>query len=238
MDWTIFTSPLAGLLGVLVGTAISSSTTRRTHKERIAADQALAERKIAADIDLAERKFKFDSDLAERKFHYDRAFNDHKRRVDLAEQAIAAFYEARDVLDFSRSRFLGAGEGKSRPKVEGESEKVRERRELYFIPIERINTENALFARLLAMRYSFAAHFGQDAAGPFNAILQARNEIISAASILIQTVSEFGQDSIEMRNVLGWGPAERPNKLDREIADAVAAIEEICRPVLSQQPPS
>jgi hypothetical protein len=217
MDWTIFTSPLAGLLGVLVGTAISSSTTRRTHKERIAADQALAERKIAADIDLAERKFKFDSDLAERKFHYDRAFNDHKRRVDLAEQAIAAFYEARDVLDFSRSRFLGAGEGKSRPKV---------------------NTENALFARLLAMRYSFAAHFGQDAAGPFNAILQARNEIISAASILIQTVSEFGQDSIEMRNVLGWGPAERPNKLDREIADAVAAIEEICRPVLSQQPPS
>src|SRR5580704_7746276 len=90
MDLSFFTTPtgiaiiaagssfVAGLLGPL----ISSSAVRATHKQRLAADEALAERKL-----------EFDKELAERKFRYDRDLHDHKRRVELAEQALTAFYE-------------------------------------------------------------------------------------------------------------------------------------------------
>jgi hypothetical protein len=234
-------SIVAGIVAAVVSltvAGISQVSGWVMHGRRIAADRDLAERKFKFDSDLAERKVNADIALAEKKLVLDQELALSKRRHELAEQALAVFYQAKDALDFSRSRMLTSDEGKSLPKLEGESEKLRERRELYFIPIERLNAESDLFSRLFAMRYSFAAHFGQSTAGPFNGILQARNQIVSAATILIQTVSEFGQDSIELRNVLGWGPAERPNKIDHEITSAVAAMEEICRPVLSQRPSS
>ena len=56
MDLAVLTPSLAGLFGVLVGAGISSWTQRSTHKDRLAADRELAERKITADIALAERK--------------------------------------------------------------------------------------------------------------------------------------------------------------------------------------
>jgi hypothetical protein len=74
MDLTVLTPSLAGLVGVLVGAGISSWTQRSTHKDRLAADRELAERKITADIALAERKLNADIALAEKKLSLDRAF--------------------------------------------------------------------------------------------------------------------------------------------------------------------
>ncbi|MGA8169400.1 MAG: hypothetical protein WB816_00965 [Methylocystis sp.] len=76
--WTPQTvSALTGLGGVAVGALI----TWLGLGKRIAADQLLAQ-----------QKFDFDNVLAERKFNYDRDLHDHKRRVELAEQALIAFY--------------------------------------------------------------------------------------------------------------------------------------------------
>src|SRR5438309_2262342 len=115
MDWSFlsrpeFLAPTAGLVGVLIGSGISAWATRSTHRERLAADQKLAE-----------RKFELDKDLAERKFRYDRNLHDHKRRVELAEQALVAVYEARDVFVSVRSRGIFRGEGDSRRTADGES---------------------------------------------------------------------------------------------------------------------
>jgi hypothetical protein len=59
--------------------------------------------KLAFDQKLAERKFEFEKELAERWFKYDRDLHDHKRRIELAEEVLADFYKAREILLEARS---------------------------------------------------------------------------------------------------------------------------------------
>jgi hypothetical protein len=100
----------AGLGGVAMGSLVSWGVQTQ-----------LLGRRIEADKTLAQRKFDFDREIAERKFKYDRELHDHKRRMELAEQGLIAFYEARDVFIRVRSRGIFGGEGSSRTSAPGET---------------------------------------------------------------------------------------------------------------------
>jgi hypothetical protein len=161
-----------------------------------------------------------------------------KRKADLAEQALTAAYEARDVFVVARSRGFLGGEGDSRKERPGEGEAQQKMRNTYFIPIERLTREKELFARLQSLRYAFAAHFGDHAMSPFDEIRQVRAEIISSASILIEITANDGRilhlgGGEALLNVLGWGPAERPDDIDRKIEKAFQDIKSLCHPVLT-----
>lgn len=175
---------LTGFVGVIVGSLIAWGVQARLLGRRIKADEALAERKFDYDKKLAERKFDFDNAIAERKFKYDRELHDHKRKTELAEQGFIAFHEARDAFVWVRSPASFAGEGTSRKPAPGETATQQERRNTYFIPIERLNRDRALFAKLQSLRYAFAAHFGESAIEPFRAISDVHNHIQSSASVL------------------------------------------------------
>ena len=166
-----------------------------------------------------------------------------KRRADLAEQALIAFYEARDVFLWVRSRGIFGAEGSSRTPVPGETPTQQEQRNTYFIPIERLTREKTLFAKIQSLRYAFAAHFGESAIEPFNAISGAHTQIQSAASVLIKITpadddigGAFARDAPPLLNLLGWGMAARPDDIDRKIDKAVQDMENLCRPVLSGTP--
>lgn len=194
-------------------------------------------RRIDADETLAQRKFEFDKEIAERKFKYDRELHDHKRKTELAEQGLTGFYEAARVFAWVRSRGILGNEGSSRAPEAGETKTQQERRNTYFIPIERLTREKTLFAKLDSLRYAFAAHFGATAIEPFNAINEVQNEIISAASVLIKITYDVDVSDLHDRgalaNALGWGMAQRPDDIDRKIEKAVQDIETLCRAVLS-----
>jgi hypothetical protein len=195
--------------------------------------ESLAGQKAAADIALAQKKFDLDLALAS-----------WKRRHELAEQALNSVYQARDVFNWARSRGILGGEGHSRPATEGESSKQRDRRNIYFVPIERLTREKELFGRLQVLRYAFAAHFGDEPSKAFGVLAEVHNSITNAASILIQMADYEDDDrqSVErlmpLRNALGWGTADRPDESDRKIAEAVATIETACRPVLEGKVPA
>jgi hypothetical protein len=199
-------------------------------------------RRIEADETLAQRRFDFDREIAERKFKYDRELHDHKRRMELAEQGLTAFYEARDVFIWVRSRGIFGGEGSSRTPAPGETATQEEKRNTYFIPIERLSREKTLFAKIQSLRYAFTAHFGERAIEPFAAVWGVHNEIQSAASILIQiTGGDDFEGALErsappLLDSWGWGMAERPDDIDRKIEKAVQDIEKLCCPVLSGAP--
>jgi hypothetical protein len=165
-----------------------------------------------------------------------------KRKAELAEQALTAAYEVRDVFVWVRSRGIFGGEGSSRKPAENESKTQQEKRNTYFIPIERLTREKELFARLQSLRYAFAAHFGEPGIAPFQAIWGAHNDIMTAASVLIQITFDHDDDSAfrgsaePFLNTLGWGPAARPDEIERKIETAVRDIEALCRPVLSGKP--
>jgi hypothetical protein len=167
-----------------------------------------------------------------------------KRKTELAEQALIAFYEARDVFLWVRSRGIFGGEGGSRTPADGESKTQQEKRNTYFIPIERLTREKELFARIQSLRYAFAAHFGEAVGGAFQAIWDIHNDIGSSASVLIHITHDDSdhvgafQDSAEpLLKTIGWGPADRPDDIDRKIDRAVQEIEKVCRPVLTGSSP-
>ena len=159
-----------------------------------------------------------------------------KRKAELAEQALVAFYEARDVFVLVRSRGLFGGEGDSRTPTGGESKTQQEKRNTYFIPIERLTRHKEVFARLQTLRYAFAAQFGEAARQPFDALWSVHGEISSSASVLIQmTLDDDRQDDRQdaLLNKIGWGTGTRPDDMDHKIEKAVQDIEKVCRPVLA-----
>ena len=245
MDWTSFIGPTvaAAAIAALVSVALAERRLKgdfRLAERKIAADLALAERKFELDQRLAERKVDLDGALAEKKLELDRALAMWRRRYELAEQLLTVAYEARDALTWSRARVVFSGEGETRHATEGESEKLQERRNSYFVPVERLSRDAKSFATLQTLRYTVAAHFGQDAAKAVGAITEAHHEIVSTAGLLIQLASaddspSTAQNLIPLRERL-WG--QRPDAMDRKIEEAVAALEAICRPVLSEKPPT
>ncbi|PZR93787.1 MAG: hypothetical protein DLM68_00525 [Hyphomicrobiales bacterium] len=92
MEW--ITEHWTTLIGpAVVAAAISSIVTVIGFFITTGAAKAMHHEKLAFDQKLAERKFEFDKELAGRRFKYDRDLHDHKRRVELAEEVLAAIQE-------------------------------------------------------------------------------------------------------------------------------------------------
>jgi hypothetical protein len=238
MDLTVLTPSLAGLIGVLVGAGISSWTQRSTHKDRLAADRELAERKITADIALAERKLNADIALAEKKLSLDRAFAGWTRKTEFAEQVLADFYEAQRIIGEARSPGTARDEGVTRQKWDDETEEETRTLNAYFVAAERLNSKQEFFAQLHARRYRFLAYFGRDAAKPYDDLHKIYAEILVAVRMLIVTHRQrdmgFTPQTIpQLKTTIGWGLPENdpiPARLDR----IVEAIEKTCQPVIQE----
>jgi hypothetical protein len=161
MNWNELIGP------AVVAAVISGLVVWLTSIRRFAVDRQLAERKIAADIALAEKKLALDQALVI-----------WRRRYELAEQILTTAYEARDILVWVRAPVQLAGEGETRKAADGENDKLRERRNSYFVPIERLARETKTFSTLQTLRYAAAAHFGQDSAKcPSRKFLNRRNRL-------------------------------------------------------------
>ena len=148
-----------------------------------------------------------------------------KRKAELAEQALISFNQAREVLRFVRTPVHLSEAGS------------------HLIPIQRLDREKELFAKIQTQRYSFAAVFGPESTQPFDSLLEVHRRMVAAALTLSQMQSatgtmEYPNDSTtELNNTLGWGPRKRPDVIDKKIDEAIEAMEAICRPVLSESPP-
>lgn len=93
-----------------------------------------------------------------------------KRRIDLAEEVLALFYEARDVIAAVLSPLGYAGElGSLPPRERGLNEEPwqSEALDAAHLRIGRYMMRHELFARIHALRYRFQAQNGRDAAKPF-----------------------------------------------------------------------
>jgi hypothetical protein len=218
----------------LIVAALNQLSLRSVHRQRLNFDHKQADRRARAEIALAEKKLALD-----------RALVGWKRRVELAEQALTGMYEVRDVFSWVRARVVFLGEGETREPDHEESAKVKARRDRYCIPIERLQRDKELFARLHSQRYAFAAYFGPEAVQPFIAISEVHQGIMGAASVLIQMAhhedvsgSAYNDDGLaELKDTIGWGVATRPDDIDKKIEAAIKAIETICSSILTELPP-
>lgn len=211
----------------IVGYRMSAATAKVLHSERLQFDK-----------DQAERKFEFDKSLAQAKFDFDRAQLIHERRFELAESLLADAYRARDILRVSRSQHSFETEGKTRRSSSSETDRMKELRDNYFIPVESIHKEREFLGQFFAKRYSAASHFGEKASECFDEFFAAFNYVQVASHMLIASAGFSNNEQRfldEMQSDLWIGYAKATKLEDRvetKINSVVAMMEALCRPAL------
>ena len=172
-----------------------------------------------------------------------------KRRIDLAEEVLVRFYEARDAVRAIRNPFAFAGEGSSRQAGEREAPDEKQILDQAFVAFERYEKHSDLFNQLQSLRYRFMAQFGVDAVQPFDDLSRALNEIFISARMLgryywrernrpNRRTEEEAQQRVaetERHEAVFWQTAEDDDIATR-VDRAVARIEEISNDVIRREP--
>ena len=107
-----------------------------------------------------------------------------KRKYELAEEVLALFYQAKDVISIMRSPFGHSEEGKTRKRAGNESEEITEALDRAYTTIERYENNKEPFAKLRALKYRSISVFGNEIEKPFNDLFKLCNRIMQAALIL------------------------------------------------------
>lgn len=107
-----------------------------------------------------------------------------KRKIELAEEVLSLFYEARDVISYIRSPFGQVGEGSTRNAAPNESPEEKQINDNAYVVFERYNKRQDLFNKLYSMRYRYMAQFGKDSAKPFDDLNKIVKDIFISARML------------------------------------------------------
>ena len=107
-----------------------------------------------------------------------------KRKLELAEEVLALFYEARDAIRYIRNPSGYVGEGSTRNAAPNESPEEKQISDNAYVVFERYNKRQDLFNKLYSMRYRYMAQFGKDSAKPFDDLNKIVNDIFISARML------------------------------------------------------
>lgn len=163
-----------------------------------------------------------------------------QRRIDLAEQVLDLFRQAREDISYIRSPFSFAGEGSTRVRGQGETEADAELLDRAFVAIERMRAKQETFAKLYALRHRFELYFGVAAARPFGELNAIMNEIRLAASQLSrywrdQGRKEFAEGEFEKHlekmhkaEAVFWEGSEDPDPIAPRLAAMIGSIDSTC----------
>ena len=165
-----------------------------------------------------------------------------KRRIELAEDVLALFYEAQDAIREIRNPFSFGGEGKTRKHGDLELEEETKILDQAYVVFERYQKREKLFAELRSIRYRFMATFGYKAGEPFVELNKILNEIFSSAHILgtyywqrqgrVSMSEEEFQKHLEQmykQEAIFWFMGEEKDEITPRVQSAVERIEEITR---------
>jgi hypothetical protein len=165
-----------------------------------------------------------------------------RKKADIAEQTLAAFYEVRDIIRAARQPGGFDYEGRSRQPIEGETVQEAKYRNAVYVPAERLFKENEFFARLEASKYRFMTLFGVESAKPFDTIKKVRNQILISSEMLIRSYKggpteapkDLRPSIAEWERDIGIG-LTGDDPLADEVEAAIAEVEGRCRASLTGQ---
>ena len=161
-----------------------------------------------------------------------------KRKLELAEEVLALFYEARDAIRYIRNPFSQVGEGSTRIAAPNESPEEKQINNNANIVFERYNKRQDMFNKLYSIRYRYMAHFGKDASKPFDELNKIVNEIFISARMLSylwkqqgshqwKSDEEFKKHLEEMHKyeAIFWYQGEERDSVTPRVNDAISIIE-------------
>lgn len=107
-----------------------------------------------------------------------------RRRIELIEDVLTLFYEAKLAINSIRWCVQFENEGSSRKPKEGETPEDKKVLDLAYITIERYLKRQDLFDKLYALRFRFMACFGRQVEIPFLDLNKIIGEIMNASHAL------------------------------------------------------
>ncbi len=165
-----------------------------------------------------------------------------KRRIELAEDTLAAFYEAADAIGAIRHPFSYSSETEDVERGENESDAQFQARKNAYVVFKRYNDRSELFNRLHAMRYRFMAIIGKDEAAPFINLNKITHEVTAAARALarlwprdhFQTQEEYEQhlERINRREAIFWEGMAEEDPIAPRVEQALKEIEATCGEII------
>ncbi len=167
-----------------------------------------------------------------------------RRRIDLAEEILALFYEARNVVSWIRSPVALQGEGSTRESSPEETPEEKEARDAAFVLIERYQKRQELFARIHSLRYRFMAQNGRDSGKPFKDLRAVRVKLFRSSRQLARLWRQQQQPTLsheqyrrltkqmEEAQSVFWEYEVEPDPIAPEVDRIVDCIETTCRGIL------
>lgn len=166
-----------------------------------------------------------------------------KRQIELAEETLALFYEARDAIADIRHPTSWGGEVDDVERGEAESEKNHDARKRASVVFARYNKHQVLFNKIHSMRYRFMAQIGKEEAVPFDELRGIVNEIFGSARVLARLwgrdhfrTDEAHQkhwDQIEKYEAVFWDGMSEDDPINGRLSTTIENMESTCKGVIS-----
>lgn len=170
-----------------------------------------------------------------------------RRKIELAEEVLGLFYQARDAILYIRNPRLVEGEGDTRQPFANETESEKRLYNLINVTAERYNNRHEVFVRLHAIRYRVMARFGGSTVKPFDDLQSVINDLLEATlkygqCVLLQLRAKDNQlrqgQEAEMQQyetICWWHGPDDP--INTKVNAAIEAIEAICQPIIQKPSP-
>ncbi|MGE4536282.1 MAG: hypothetical protein AB7D37_04310 [Desulfovibrio sp.] len=159
-----------------------------------------------------------------------------KRRIEIAEKILMAFYKARDVVQFSRQNRIFVGEHKLVESTFQNTSMDMDKHALNcLIVVERLNREDDIFSELQSLYYSYTVILG---GSPVT--FQKFSEIISKISMAALQVGKLWRDAekksiaaddkikIKQFESIIWATGDDNDIISKELRDITIEVENIC----------
>ena len=164
-----------------------------------------------------------------------------KRQIELAEEVLSLFYQARDVIESIRSPIGYLGEASTRKQVENETPEEKDALDRAYAVRERYEERREMFSKLQSLRYRFMAQIGKEEAKPFSEIRKVLNQILRASRRMALLCVPRHRPGREKKNVekqiQKYEAILEGDEIKKRVEKAVSQIEETCRNIITMKSP-
>jgi len=166
-----------------------------------------------------------------------------KRQIELAEETLALFYEAKDAIANIRDPVSWVSEEDNIERGENESNKDYDARKRANIVYSRYNEHQELFNKIHSMRYRFMAQIGIDESVPFDELRRLVNRIFSSARRLARLwardhfrtdeAHEKHCEDIQKHEAVFWDGMSEDDPINSKLEKTIKKMESTCSKVIS-----
>ena len=170
-----------------------------------------------------------------------------KRKIELAEEALAVFFEVKDAITFIRNPWSSGNEGKSRQRDPAETEPESQLLDRGYIVFERYESKKGIFVRFNTLKYKFMAVFGPETERIFSDINKTLTSIFTSANMLATHYwqrqgrvqmerDEFKRHLDEKRQheSIFWDRYNEKDKIREELSNIQKELERVTKPCFEE----